>query len=299
MRLGKKNIWRLGLSLGLSGMLMTGFAALPESDTASVAAAAPTEVPHPPMDEVWEDDSDLQLDDDIGEDNPTWEDYEQDANIDFEENQGNNEDDDNNNNNNNNIANLPQLGSYYSNDQATYVVTKAALTGGTVEYKAPVGELSSINIPDYVLIEGSVYDVTAIGAKAFKGNKILQAISMGSTVTLIDTGAFRECSSLTSITFSGNLKTIGNNAFYNCQALTKLSLPATVNKIGKNAFAGCKALKNITVRSKTLKAANIGNKAFSNISKNAVIKVPKAKVKTYRKLFQKKGLSAKAKVKAI
>ena len=296
MRLGKKNIWRLGLSLGLSGMLIAGFVALPESDTASVAAAAPTEVPHPPMDEVWEDDSDLQLNDDIGEDNPTWEDYEQDANIDFEEEQDNNEED---NNNNNNIINLPQVGSYYSSDQATYVVTKAAVTGGTVEYRGPVGELSSVSLPDYVLIEGSVYDVTAIGVRAFKNNKILQAISTGSTVTLIDTGAFSGCSSLNSITFGGNLKTIGNNAFYNCQALTKLSLPATVNKIGKKAFAGCKALKNITIRSKTLKAGNIGSKAFSNISKNAVIKVPKAKVKTYRKLFRKKGLSTKAKVKAL
>lgn len=147
MILSKKNMWKLGLSLGLSGILLAGFATLQESDNASVAAAAPTEVPHPPMDEVWTDDSDLQLDDDLGEDNPTWEDYEQDANIEFEENQGNTgNDENNNNNNNNNTSNLPQLGSYYSSDQATYVVTKVGVTGGTVEYKAPVGELSSVNV---------------------------------------------------------------------------------------------------------------------------------------------------------
>ena len=300
MRLSKKNIWRLGLSLGLGGILIVGLAAQLDSDTATAMAAAATEAPHPPMDEVWTDDSDLQLDDDIGEDNPTWEDYEQDYNMEFEENQGNTEDDDNSNNNNdNNTTNLPQLGSYYSSDQATYVVTKTGVTGGTVEYRAPVGELSSVNIPDYVLIENSVYDVTAIAANAFKNNKTLQSISTGSIVTTIDTGAFSGCSSLSSVILGGDLKKIGNNAFYNCQALTKISLPATVNKIGKKAFAGCKALKNITIKSKTLKAGNIGSKAFSNIPKNAVIKVPKAKVKTYRKLFRKKGLNAKAKVKAL
>lgn len=298
MSLGKKSIWKLGMSLGLGGILIAGSAASPGSGAVSAVAAAPTEVPHPPMDEVWDDDSDLQLNDDIGVDNPTWEDYEQDADIDFEEEQNKNEEN-NNNNNNSNIVNLPQVGSYYSSDQATYVVTKAAVTGGTVEYRGPVGELASVNLPDYVLIESRVYDVTAIGKNAFKDNKILQSVSTGSTVTLIDTGAFSGCSGLSSVVFGNDLKRIGDNAFYNCGALTKLSLPATVKKIGKKAFAGCKALKNITIRSKTLKAANIGKNAFSNISKNAVIKVPKAKVKAYRKLFRKKGLSTKAKVKSI
>jgi len=295
MRLSKKKIWRLSLSLGLSSILAAGAAVLPEPAVISVEAAS-TEEPHPPVDEVWPDDSDLQLDDDLGIDNPTWEDYEQDANQEFEESQNKNEED---SNNNDNPSDLPQLGQFYGNDQATYVVTKVGITGGTVEYRAPVGEAVSVNIPDYVLIGSSVYDVTKVAARAFKNNGTLQVFSAGSSVTAIGTGAFSGCSNLNTVVFSGNLKSIGNNAFYNCKALSKLSLPAAVNKIGKKAFAGCKGLKNITIRSKTLKAGNIGSKAFSNISKKAVVKVPKAKVKAYRKLFRKKGLSSKAKVKAI
>ena len=39
--------------------------------------------------------------------------------------------------------------------------------------------------------------------------------------------------------------------------------------------------------------------AFKGISKKTVIKVPKSKVDTYRKLFREKGLNKKVKIRAI
>jgi hypothetical protein len=41
----------------------------------------------------------------------------------------------------------------------------------------------------------------------------------------------------------------------------------------------------------------MGSNVFSSIASNAVVKVPKAKLATYKKLFKKKGLSAKATIK--
>ena len=121
-----------------------------------------------------------------------------------------------------------------------------------VIYNAPADEKAKdITVPDTVTINGEVYKVTKIDDNAFKGNK---------TVTTI---------------------TIGSN----------------IQTIGKNAFSGCKKLKTIVIQSKTLTDKQISKKAFKGISKKTVIKVPKKKLAAYKKLFKKKGLSSKNKVK--
>ena len=70
---------------------------------------------------------------------------------------------------------------------------------------------------------------------------------------------------------------------------------ANINLIGKAAFAGDKKLKSINVKSKAIK--KVGAKAFKGIYKKAVIKVPKAKKKAYKKLFKKKGQAKTVKIK--
>lgn len=80
---------------------------------------------------------------------------------------------------------------------------------------------------------------------------------------------------------------IANSAFKNAKKLTTVTIGKNVTTIGKNAFAQCKKLKKITVKSAKLK--KVGNKAISGIYKKAVIKVPKKKLSTYKKLFNKKA----------
>ena len=81
---------------------------------------------------------------------------------------------------------------------------------------------------------------------------------------------------------------IDKNAFKKAKKkLTKVVISANVTTIGKKAFAGCKKLKKNTIKSKKLRS--VGKKAFKGISKNAVIKVPKAKKKAYTKLLKNKG----------
>ncbi|MBO4864880.1 MAG: leucine-rich repeat protein [Eubacterium sp.] len=79
---------------------------------------------------------------------------------------------------------------------------------------------------------------------------------------------------------------ISANAFKNKKKLKKVTVGKNVKKIGKNAFYGCKKLKKITIKGKNLKS--VGANAIKGINKKAVIKVPKAKLKVYKKLFKKK-----------
>ncbi len=79
-----------------------------------------------------------------------------------------------------------------------------------------------------------------------------------------------------------------------CKKLKKITIGAGVTTIGKKAFAGCKNIKNIIVKSKSLK--KIGKNAFKGINKMAKIKVPKNKLKVYKKLFKKAKLAKSIKV---
>ncbi len=95
--------------------------------------------------------------------------------------------------------------------------------------------------------------------------------------------------------YTFKVTSVGKNAFKNNKKLTKVTIGANVTKIGANAFSGCKKLKKITVKSKKLKS--VGKNALKNIHKKAVIKVPKAKKKAYKKVFKGKGQKKTVKIK--
>jgi hypothetical protein len=59
-------------------------------------------------------------------------------------------------------------------------------------------------------------------------------------------------------------------------------------------FRVCPKLEVITIRSSKIK--KIDNKAFKGIFESTVINVPKNKLKTYKKMFYKAGLSKKVKI---
>lgn len=80
---------------------------------------------------------------------------------------------------------------------------------------------------------------------------------------------------------------IGNSAFKNCRKVTKVTIGKNVTAIGKKAFYKCAKIKTITIKSTKLK--KVGKKAFSGISSKAKIKVPKKKVKSYKKILKNKG----------
>lgn len=87
---------------------------------------------------------------------------------------------------------------------------------------------------------------------------------------------------------------IEKNAFKNNKKLSGVTIKASITSIGNSAFAGAFRLKKIVIKSKSLKT--VGKNAFKGIHAKAVIKVPKARLKKYKKLLRKKGQKASVKI---
>ena len=94
-----------------------------------------------------------------------------------------------------------------------------------------------------------------------------------------------------------NVTAIEKNACKNYSKLKKLTIGKNVKSIGVGAFSGCKVLKSIKIQSTLLTKKTIGKKAFSGIHKKAVIKVPKKKLKEYKKVLYGCGVSKSVKIK--
>jgi len=84
---------------------------------------------------------------------------------------------------------------------------------------------------------------------------------------------------------------VGASACRNRAGITKVIIGKNVKKIGNRVFSGCKKLKKVTIKTTKLTESTVGSNAFLGISSGVVVKVPESKVKAYRKLFKKKGIS--------
>lgn len=84
---------------------------------------------------------------------------------------------------------------------------------------------------------------------------------------------------------------VGASACRNRAGITKVIIGKNVTKIGNRVFSGCKKLKKVIIKTTKLTESTVGSNAFLGISSGVVVKVPESKVKAYRKLFKKKGIS--------
>lgn len=84
---------------------------------------------------------------------------------------------------------------------------------------------------------------------------------------------------------------VGASACRNRAGITKVIIGKNVKKIENRVFSGCKKLKKVTIKTTKLTESTVGSNAFLGISSGVVVKVPESKVKAYRKLFKKKGIS--------
>ena len=138
--------------------------------------------------------------------------------------------------------------------------------------------------------EGSIkktFQITVAKGKTYTaGNfkyKMTKASTNGKgTVTLAATKKSKSDKKFTSCKIADTVK-IGGKTF-------------KVTAIGDDAFKGYKKLKTITIESKNIES--VGKNAVKNIHKEATIKVPKNKVKEYKKLFNKNtGFTSKMMIK--
>ncbi len=181
--------------------------------------------------------------------------------------------------------------------KASYKVTRADANVKTVAYTAPASKSKTVTIPNTINVNGTDYQVTSIASGAFKNNKTITTIKLGSNIKTIGSSAFYGCSRLKKVTLSKNLTQIDSKAFYKCTSLTGITIPSKVSKIGSKTFYGCKKLKKITIKTSKLTSKKVGSKAFKGIASKATIKVPKKKLASYKKLLKAKGVGSKAVIK--
>lgn len=171
-----------------------------------------------------------------------------------------------------------EVGDILKNSKAEYKV----LNNNTVAFDKCTSKAASFTVPDAIDVDGRIFTITKISRKAFSGNKKVKTVTVGNNITEIESSAFNGCSKLTTVKFKGKkLKKIGTGAFKNCSKLKSISLLSpSLKTISASSFYGCKSLKTITIKSTKV---TFGKNSFKGISKKAVFKVPKSKVKTYKK----------------
>lgn len=181
------------------------------------------------------------------------------------------------------------------NDAAgnTYVIS----ANQTAAFQAPKKNAKTVTIPKTVTIEGKSYKVTKIAANAFKNNKKLTKVTIGSNIREIGTNAFYGCTKLTTVVMGSNIQTIGDRAFYKCTSLKKIVIPSKVVKIGQKAFYGDKKLASVQFKTSKLSKKTIGSKAFSGTAKKITVTAPKKVKKSYKKILKARGMSSKLKMK--
>lgn len=167
-------------------------------------------------------------------------------------------------------------------DGIFYLITgdnTVSVTNKTASYNSYSGE---IVIPATITSAGITYDVTAIGANAFRKCTALTKVTIPSSVTSIDAYAFYQSTALTSVSMSNGLLTIGSYAFSQCSALTTVALPSTVNDISETAFLSCTALKSFTMMSTGLSTGGYmtTNGVLFTRQTNILVAYPIAKIGT-------------------
>ncbi len=182
-------------------------------------------------------------------------------------------------------------------ENATFKVTVSDDGTRVVEYVPMDYSNENVVIPSRVSDSKRTYDVTSIAANAFKDNKIIKTVVIPDSVTKIGEGAFSGCTNLQTVVLGKNVKYINAKAFYKCTKIKKIVIPDSVEKIGKQAFFGCKNLKSVNIKTAKLTNKKVGTKAFKGTHKKATFKVPKQKLKAYKKILKDKGVSTKAKIK--
>ena len=124
---------------------------------------------------------------------------------------------------------IPKTGTKLCIGKGWYKVIKSSVSGGTVTYLKPKAKTyKNVVIPPTVEWKGITYKVTAISAKALKGNKKLTSVTVGKNVTSIGASAFSGCKNLKKITVKSKvLSKVGKNALKGIHAKCKIKVPAS------------------------------------------------------------------------
>ena len=134
----------------------------------------------------------------------------------------------------------PKVGTRYTVSGSTYKVTKA---GAEVMVYKTSKVARSVIIPATIKAKGITYKVTAIGTKAFNGNKKLKKVTIGANIKKISNNAFFKCKSLKMVTIKSVLltkKTANKKAFKGVNKKMVIKVPKKMKKAYVKMFKGLK-----------------------------------------------------------
>lgn len=122
----------------------------------------------------------------------------------------------------------PAVGSTATVNGISYNILSSSDSSKTVQITGVLGGMTSVTIPDTVIINGYSYHVSSIAPLAFVNNTAITSISIGSKVRNIGTKAFYGCTGITSLTIPATVTTIGDGIIDGCNGLTKVTNKASV-----------------------------------------------------------------------
>ena len=134
----------------------------------------------------------------------------------------------------------PKVGTRYTISGSTYKVTKA---GAEVMVYKTSKVARSVIIPATIKAKGITYKVTAIGTKAFNGNKKLKKVTIGANIAKISNNAFYKCRSLKTVIIKSVLltkKTANKKAFKGVNKKMVIKVPKKMKKVYVKIFKGLK-----------------------------------------------------------
>ena len=155
---------------------------------------------------------------------------------------------------------------------------------GTLEVVGLEAGVTTVDILSTVTIDGTEYQVTSIGVRAFEGRDDIEYLSIPWSVKSIGEYAFVDCGSSITVNIAdpeswcemelGNehssplssagkvlvhdvetdqidipssVSSINNFTFYQCRCIKTLTIPATVTSIGSSAYEDCTGLTTLTL----------------------------------------------------
>ena len=175
---------------------------------------------------------------------------------------------------------LPSLAHDFEVDGICYNILSDNSVEVTYNGSSYNNDYEDVIIPETVTHDGSTYNVTSIGERAFYDSK-LTSIKIPNSVTGIGNSAFAFCTSLTSLEIPNSVTSIGSSAFYHCYSLTSIEIPDSVTSIGDYAFYGCTGLTSVYIKSTTPPVLG-GYYVFDGNVSDRKIYVPRASLNAYK-----------------
>ena len=130
-------------------------------------------------------------------------------------------------------------------DGINYNIDQSNKTAQVISnYEEYTGDLC---IPESISVEGTIYVVTSLGNRCFRGCTGLTSVTISNSVTSLESSCFYGCTDLTSIDIPNSVTSLGSDCFDGCTGLTSITIPNSVTSLGNRCFRGCTGLTSVTI----------------------------------------------------